>query len=226
MAMLKKGSKGRPVETLQNAVNKLGIKPELNVDGIFGPLTEKGVRAAQKKLKLNSDGKAGDLTLAAIKYGKPLPEMTVPDVKKSLLGNEAAVGNLSKIEQNHKTIVDGKTALDKALLNVTNDMSVATKMDLTSWKRIIDEQRKIYDAQKKFDAILIKNPDEAAKLARTAETQQIIVKEMYKTLHKSASTMRTVLATERKAMIAQLKAMDSAMQEAQKLYSDTLKKMS
>ena len=61
MAILKKGSKGKPVETLQSSINKLGIKPELNVDGVFGPLTEIGVRAAQKKLKTpGSDGRADD----------------------------------------------------------------------------------------------------------------------------------------------------------------------
>ncbi|MEM6371665.1 MAG: peptidoglycan-binding protein [Pseudomonadota bacterium] len=226
MAMLKKGSKGRPVEDLQSSINRLGIKPELNVDGIFGPLTEKGVRAAQKKLKLNSDGKAGDLTLAAIKYGKPLPKMTVPDVKKSLLGNEAAFRNFSNIEQAFQSITDGKTALDKALLNVTNDMSVAKSMDLPDWKRLIKGQRTIHETQKKFASALLKNPGEAAKLARDAETEQIVVQEMYDSLHHSATVVRTVVAKERKAVMAQLKALESAMQGVQKLYSDTLKKMS
>ena len=227
MAILKKGSKGRPVETLQSSINKLGIKPELNVDGVFGPLTEKGVRAAQKKLKTpGSDGRADDLTLAALKYGKPLPKMDVPDLKKSLLGNAAAFRNLSKIEQNLKTIGDSAKLLEKSLLNLTNDMSVATKIDLPSWKRMIEGQRKIYEAQKKFDAALIKNPDEAAKLARSAENANVVVKDMYSSLHRSASIVQTTIANERKSIASQVKFLENSAQDAAKLYADTLKKMS
>lgn len=128
MATLRKGAKGKPVEALQHAINKLGMKPELNVDGIFGPLTEKGVRAAQKKLKTpGSDGKAVDVTLAAIKYGKPLPKMTVPDVKKSPLGNEAAFRNLTKIEQQLKKLLDSRKALEQTMFNFSSDLFVATR---------------------------------------------------------------------------------------------------
>lgn len=84
MPVLKNGSKGKPVETLQTALNKAGAKPKLNVDGKFGPLTEAAVRAFQKKNKLGVDGKVGDDTsyaLGLIKRPKsldwPLGEMDV-----------------------------------------------------------------------------------------------------------------------------------------------------
>lgn len=68
MALLKKGSKGKDVETLQSDLNKAKAKPKLTVDGIFGPLTEAAVKAFQKaNAPLKVDGLAGKNTLAALK---------------------------------------------------------------------------------------------------------------------------------------------------------------
>lgn len=50
MASLKKGSKGSGVKDLQTNLNKAGAKPKLKVDGIFGPITEKGVKSFQKNV--------------------------------------------------------------------------------------------------------------------------------------------------------------------------------
>lgn len=68
MALLKKGSKGKEVQTLQTDLNKAKAKPKLTVDGIFGPLTDAAVKAFQKMTPpLKVDGMAGKNTLAALK---------------------------------------------------------------------------------------------------------------------------------------------------------------
>ncbi len=55
MNTIKKGSRGEAVKTLQKILN-------LNVDGIFGPLTEEGVKEFQKANKLIVDGIVGTNT--------------------------------------------------------------------------------------------------------------------------------------------------------------------
>ncbi len=60
MKILKKGSRGNEVATLQKA---LGII----ADGIFGPITEQAVRTLQKKNNLDVDGIVGPLTWAALR---------------------------------------------------------------------------------------------------------------------------------------------------------------
>jgi peptidoglycan hydrolase-like protein with peptidoglycan-binding domain len=64
MATLKKGSKGKPVEQLQNALNNQNPKPKpkLKIDGNFGTGTEAATIAFQKQNKLKPDGKVGEVT--------------------------------------------------------------------------------------------------------------------------------------------------------------------
>ena len=62
--LLKKGSTGGDVKTLQELLNQLGAT--LTVDGDFGSKTEAAVKAFQKKTGLKQDGKYGDLTHAAL----------------------------------------------------------------------------------------------------------------------------------------------------------------
>ena len=58
-------SRGQPVRALQLLLKK--YEPGLAVDGIFGPRTERAVRAAQRKLEIvPADGIAGPYTLAAL----------------------------------------------------------------------------------------------------------------------------------------------------------------
>lgn len=62
---LKKGSKGASVVTLQallNSRNKAGLVR----DGVFGPRTEKAVKAFQKKSKLKATGKLNNATWAKL----------------------------------------------------------------------------------------------------------------------------------------------------------------
>lgn len=55
------------VKFVQDALNKLGANPPLNVDGRSGPATEAAVRWFQRKNGIPADGDAGPVTIAAIK---------------------------------------------------------------------------------------------------------------------------------------------------------------
>lgn len=64
------GSRGFPVAKLQLQLNlKKALIPLLEVDGIFGPLTQNAVKAFQRKQGLVPDGIAGPLTQAAASEG-------------------------------------------------------------------------------------------------------------------------------------------------------------
>lgn len=61
---LRQGTRGEDVKWLQNALNRAGA--DLTVDGVFGPLTDKAVRAYQKAKGLTVDGIVGPKTRAAL----------------------------------------------------------------------------------------------------------------------------------------------------------------
>jgi peptidoglycan hydrolase-like protein with peptidoglycan-binding domain len=58
---LKRGSRGPLVKLLQGMLAVL-IDQEIQVDGIFGPQTEKAVKEFQKRVKIAADGIVGKLT--------------------------------------------------------------------------------------------------------------------------------------------------------------------
>ena len=65
LPVLKKGSKGEDVKTMQKKLNAFGYK--LTVDGDFGPCTETALKDFQKKNGLTADGVCGKMTWAALK---------------------------------------------------------------------------------------------------------------------------------------------------------------
>lgn len=73
---------GDDVEELQGLLNTLGFKAG-SIDGIFGPVTERGVREFQKSTGVFSDGIVGTTTLHALRNlrnvfkskGKPVPPL-------------------------------------------------------------------------------------------------------------------------------------------------------
>lgn len=75
--LLKNGVKGGDVAQLQLALNKLGIVPQLDADGEFGPKTRVNVVAFQQANNLEVDGIVGKNTIAAI--NKKLDEINKPE---------------------------------------------------------------------------------------------------------------------------------------------------
>lgn len=65
MPVLKKGSSGPDVLTLQTTLKQLGFDPN-GVDGMFGPGTQAAVIAFQKAKGLTPDGIVGPMTMAAL----------------------------------------------------------------------------------------------------------------------------------------------------------------
>lgn len=73
--ILKRGSTGNDVKTLQDELKRLGYYGGA-VDGMFGPETESAVKAYQAKHHLVADGVVGPITRAAI--GMEVPPPRVP----------------------------------------------------------------------------------------------------------------------------------------------------
>lgn len=81
---LSKGAKGEAVKELQTALNRAGCK--LDVDGSFGPATDKAVRDFQALYGLEEVGVAGPKTMAMLE-----------EVRLTMLGR-AVDKCLSKLE--------------------------------------------------------------------------------------------------------------------------------
>ena len=69
MELLKEGSKGMSVTTLQTYLKNTGYN--LIIDGVFGEITEEAVKDYQKKNKLVSDGIVGNKTWNYLIGSKP-----------------------------------------------------------------------------------------------------------------------------------------------------------
>lgn len=74
--LLKRGSTGTDVKTLQALLNGWGY--QLDVDGNFGAKTEAAVRSFQQRMGLKPDGIVGDQTWAALTSAEP-DKPDVPD---------------------------------------------------------------------------------------------------------------------------------------------------
>ena len=63
---LRRGSRGENVRSIQNWLNALAAVypdiPDVNADGVFGPLTENAVLAFQARFGLAADGVVGRVT--------------------------------------------------------------------------------------------------------------------------------------------------------------------
>src|ERR1043165_1393775 len=100
MPVLKKGSSGPEVTTLQQRLKELGFDPK-GVDGTFGPGTHAAVIAFQKAKGLVADGKVGPNTLAALNLnggaGSANSSTPVAEATNGGGAGAAAADTLSKI---------------------------------------------------------------------------------------------------------------------------------
>jgi peptidoglycan hydrolase-like protein with peptidoglycan-binding domain len=77
MPLLKKGSKGEAVRKLQGWLYQLGYIPG-STDGIFGPKTEKAVRAFQRDAGIAVDGIVGEITWTTMEASFPFTGEETP----------------------------------------------------------------------------------------------------------------------------------------------------
>lgn len=92
MAILKRGSKGKEVAQLQQAL-------KLYADGIFGPLTEEAVKEFQRKYGLVADGIVGPNTWALIQ-GDPVVKKSKRAINEIIVHCTASYeGNAMTVEQ-------------------------------------------------------------------------------------------------------------------------------
>ena len=82
MPLLKKGSSGPDVLTLQTTLKQFGFDPR-GIDGIFGPGTQAAVIAFQKAKGLTPDGIVGPNTMAALQAGAAVAGANVSGVNTS-----------------------------------------------------------------------------------------------------------------------------------------------
>lgn len=68
------GTSGEPVRRLQRALRRVP-RPEVVVDGRFGPATQAAVRAVQEDAGLAADGIVGPATWAALPDGTAMPRL-------------------------------------------------------------------------------------------------------------------------------------------------------
>lgn len=165
MSVIKSGSKGNDVKKLQTDLNKLGAKPKLKVDGVFGPKTLEAVKAFQKKAKLKPDGQVGKLTLGAIRAGGALPEMGVSDYKPRL--NKALVAKAHNFEL---AKMHGRFAKAVDILEDEVKVKVPKAVKLLEgnqkyWDQLVKNAREVVAKQAEFEAIRLSHPDKAKKLA-------------------------------------------------------------
>jgi putative chitinase len=89
MAVLKRGSSGPDVLTLQSTLKQLGFDPN-GVDGTFGPGTEAAVKAFQQSKGLTPDGMVGPNTMAALQSGASVAGVNVAAATAAASASTAA----------------------------------------------------------------------------------------------------------------------------------------
>lgn len=166
MGVLKKGSKGNPVRELQTLLNKNGAKPPLKIDGDFGPKTDAATRAFQKQTNEKVDGKAGDRTLAALRYGGPLPVMTVQDHHKfGLEFRGKAISHDQTLDHFDQLRAEVNT-LAKVLNTQLPKAEKIIDGNIEAYRVIFKVNQSIAAKQAKFEDLVLKNPKAAAALVK------------------------------------------------------------
>jgi peptidoglycan hydrolase-like protein with peptidoglycan-binding domain len=89
--VLRLGDQGDAVKSLQQSLNKLNAKPQLVVDGAFGPATDTAVRQFQGFLKIAVDGAVGEKTWNGIHYFLALAAAPKPPVQPPVVAPKPPV---------------------------------------------------------------------------------------------------------------------------------------
>ncbi len=160
------GSTGAAVETLQTKLNKLGARPALKVDGIFGPITEGEVKKFQKRLRppLKPDGKVGTDTWAAIEFelkGGSKPNLKVPDwlpQKELEKFRETDRRTAQTIEKRIKGASAAATAFCGACKKEDAGLRKTTQKYEQTWKKILALSASSEKLIAEFEAGAFRNP--------------------------------------------------------------------
>jgi len=105
--VLKEGSTGDAVKELQELLKKYHTYT-CAIDGLFGPLTKKGVIDFQHRVFLKEDGIVGDRTWRALFKGAPVD---MPILKKGSKGDLVIiVQNILKSTKDYNGAIDGEFA--------------------------------------------------------------------------------------------------------------------
>jgi len=124
----------RSIKSQQEIVNAAGYSPKLDVDGIYGPKTEAGVKWYQKKIGVTADGLWGPNTEAAHKKqgGTPTPSkpsVTVPNGSPLLRKGSSG----SRVKNLQKALVAAGEKLPR--YGADGDFGSETEAALRSFQR-------------------------------------------------------------------------------------------
>ncbi|MEG3088574.1 glycoside hydrolase family protein [Sphingomonas sp. PB4P5] len=118
MQMLRVGSRGDEVRTLQNLLRR--YDPQLASDGVFGPQTERAVRLSQRRNGLYPpDGIAGPMTMGALNgagIGAPTRSVPIPTARSAAVrsANAAATATARPVAPGRGDAGPLKAAVDPA----------------------------------------------------------------------------------------------------------------
>ena len=112
MEALRLGSKGKQVDTLQQALKKNGFSPG-QADGDFGPATEAALINFQRSRNLLADGIAGPRTFAVLGLDvKKNPLGVIPKINSRLVSEMFPWTPIGNIQRNLPTVLDALTAAE------------------------------------------------------------------------------------------------------------------
>lgn len=94
-----KGQEGENVKILQRNLVKIGVLREIDVDGLYGPITIKAVELFQKSRSIEEDGQAGAVTQSELKKVITALEAAKPDVVVKEEPLQGTVGVIYKGEE-------------------------------------------------------------------------------------------------------------------------------
>ena len=129
---------GEDVRLAQNLLNKHGA--DIEVDGIFGPATDKAVKAFQKEQGMEQDGIIDQDVWAALESDKPVdPVGPEPDDKVKALIEECTAFIYQQIGQLYLWGGDGDRPItEKTIRNMETSDANAERV-IKHWKQMIED---------------------------------------------------------------------------------------